>query len=371
MSSRIDRGRAGRADPAVSAGARASEGGTAARSPAPAGQDAPLLRLREVTKVFDLEAGLFASASRHVWAVNGVSFDIRRGETYGLVGESGSGKTTIARIIVQLVRHTSGRIEYRPDPSRIAAGLPGLWEIGGGEANLLRLFRSDVKYVFQDPASSLDPRMSVAEILTAGVRYSARPIGRALLSERVREVIEAVGLREADLGRRPAEFSGGQRQRISLARALVYDPVALICDEVVSALDVSIQGQILNLLGELKRRFNLTILFIAHDLTVVSYMADRIGVLYGGSLMEEAPSANLVERPMHPYSQLLYGAIPRWDRPLPTRGASLGTPFSAVTAPVGCPFAGRCPLVQELCRRESPPLREVAPRHLVACHFAG
>ncbi len=334
----------------------------------PAGDEA-LIRLRDITKVFNLEAGLFASAGRHVWAVNGVSLDIRRGETYGLVGESGSGKTTLARIIVQLVAHSSGSITYAAGRERVADGLPELWEISRAQPALLRYFRSDVKYVFQDPAASLDPRMSIYRILTAGVRYSPRAMSREQLAGRVVEVMEAVGLREGDLARRPSEFSGGQRQRISLARALVYEPVALICDEVVSALDVSIQGQILNLLVDLKRRFNLTILFIAHDLTVVSYMADRIGVLYGGSLMEEAPAANLVNRPLHPYSQLLYNSIPRWDKPLPARNGSLGSPFSATSMPVGCPFAGRCPLVQEICRREKPLLREVAPSHLVACHF--
>jgi len=328
-----------------------------------------LIRVRDLTKVFNLEAGLFASAGRHVWAVNGVSLDIRRGETYGLVGESGSGKTTLARTIVQLVAHSAGGITYLPARERLAEGFPEVWEISRADPLLLRYFRSDVKYVFQDPAASLDPRMTIQRILTSGVRYSPRPMGREQLGRRVVEVMEAVGLRESDLIRRPSEFSGGQRQRISLARALVYEPVALICDEVVSALDVSIQGQILNLLVDLKRRFNLTILFIAHDLTVVSYMADRIGVLYGGSLMEEAPSANLVGRPRHPYSQLLYNSVPRWDRPLPARNGGLGTPFSATSIPVGCPFAGRCPLVQEICRKEKPPPREIGPGHLVACHF--
>ncbi len=339
-------------------------------SPRAAGDEA-LIRLHEVTKVFNLEAGLFASAGRHVWAVNGVSLEIRRGETYGLVGESGSGKTTVARTIVQLVPHTSGRIVYTPGGGHSGEGFPEVWEISRADPSLLRHFRSEVKYVFQDPAASLDPRMSVSRILTAGVPYGPRAMSREELEARVREVLAAVGLREGDLARRPAEFSGGPRQRISLARALVYRPVALICDEVVSALDVSIQGQILNLLVDLKRRFNLTILFIAHDLTVVSYMADRIGVLYGGSLMEEAPSRNLMERPLHPYSQLLYNSIPRWDRPLPQRSGALGAPFSATSLPVGCPFAGRCPLVQELCRREKPPLTEVASGHRVACHFVG
>jgi oligopeptide/dipeptide ABC transporter ATP-binding protein len=227
----------------------------------------------------------------------------------------------------------------------------------------------DVKYVFQDPSSALDPRMDVRGILTVGSRYGDRSSGSARLVSRAREMMEDVGLRAEDLDRRPSEFSGGQRQRISLARALISYPSALICDEVVSALDVSIQGQILNLLIDLKRKFHLTMLFIAHDLTVVSYMADRIGVLYGGSLMEEAPTTGLVEGPLHPYTQLLYSAIPRLGGKLPERGSTGGAPYNPTRPPVGCPFAGRCSLEQEVCRAVKPPLREVRPGHRVACHF--
>ena len=211
--------------------------------------------------------------------------------------------------------------------------------------------------------------MSVQRILTAGARYNPRASTGEKLRSEMLEVTKAVGLRDADLDRRPVEFSGGQRQRISLARALLGNPTALICDEVVSALDVSIQGQILNLLVDLKRRFDLTILFIAHDLTVVSYMADRIGVLYGGRLMEEAASTALVENPAHPYSQLLYESIPRWGKTIPERGAAGGTPYNPTKTPVGCPFAGRCPLVQEICRSERPLLKEIGSGHKVACHF--
>lgn len=328
-----------------------------------------ILSIRDVTKVFRLEAGLFASSGRHVWALNGVSLDVDRGETYGLVGESGSGKTTLARTIVQLVAQTDGAIDYYPgrDDQSVAVAPP--WRISATNARLLRDYRSRVKYIFQDPSSSLDPRMSVGRILTSGVRYSPRLGRRQSVEGRVREVLGAVGLRDADLERRPSEFSGGQRQRISLARALVYDPEVLICDEVVSALDVSIQGQILNLLVDLKRAYRLTILFIAHDLTVVSYMADRIGVMYGGCLMEEAPSSNLVERPLHPYTKLLYESIPSWDRALGERAATLGQPYVPTREPVGCPFSGRCPHVHERCRREMPALRTVGPSHKVACHL--
>jgi len=319
------------------------------------------IRVSDLTKIYKLDAGLFAAASRWVWALNGVSIDIRRGETYGLVGESGSGKTTLARALVQLFPPTSGRIEYFTGRER--------WEITRSDRRLLRRFRSDVKYVFQDPSSALDPRMDVLRILTTGSRYGDRSRGSAPLLSRAREMMEAVGLRAEDLGRRPSEFSGGQRQRISLARALISSPSALICDEVVSALDVSIQGQILNLLIDLKRKFHLTMIFIAHDLTIVSYMADRIGVLYGGSLMEEAPTAALVESPLHPYTQLLYSAIPRLGGKLPERGSATGAPYNPTRPPSGCPFTGRCPLEQEICRTVKPELREVRPNHRVACHF--
>ncbi|HUX49629.1 MAG TPA: ABC transporter ATP-binding protein [Spirochaetia bacterium] len=338
----------------------------------------PLLRLTDVSKTFKLEAGLFATAGRYVWAVNGVSLDVYRGETYGLVGESGSGKTTLARSIVQLVRHSGGTIRYYPGAASAQADTPGPWDIGSGNRQILRSFRTDVKYIFQDPSSALDPRMTVYEILTAGAKYGLRTDAPGNLRTRAGEVMDAVGLRVADLERRPAEFSGGQRQRISLARALFGKPEALICDEVVSALDVSIQGQILNLLVELKRQYDLTILFIAHDLTVVSYMADRIGVLYGGSLMEEAPSDRLVSGPLHPYTQLLYNSVPRLGTHLADRAELIrapGTPYNPTAKPTGCPFSGRCPMVQPVCLTERPALHVVASSgpglqtHRVACHF--
>jgi len=283
-----------------------------------------LIRTRELAKRYKLVAGLFASSSRWVWALNGVDFELRRGETYGLVGESGSGKTTLARCLVQLAPHSSGSIEYLPGDG----GQPEGWEVSRRSPELLRRFRSEVKYIFQDPSSALDPRMSVFRVLSIGFRYSPKYSGPSALKARAVELMQAVGLRESDLERRPSEFSGGQRQRISLARALFSNPSALICDEVVSALDVSIQGQILNLLVELKRAYRLTILFIAHDLTVVSYMADRIGVLYGGSLMEEAAASEITHRPLHPYTQLLYRAIPRLGGGPPERGVAAGTPFN-------------------------------------------
>ena len=325
------------------------------------GRTDTFIRVTDLAKVYKLDAGLFSAAGRWVWALNGVSMEVLRGETYGLVGESGSGKTTLARALVQLFPHTSGRIEYFSGGDR--------WEITRSDPRTLHRFRTDVKYVFQDPSSALDPRMNVLRILTAGARYSDRSLDTGRLISRARETMEAVGLRAEDLGRRPSEFSGGQRQRISLARALVSGPSALICDEVVSALDVSVQGQILNLLIDLKQKYHLTMIFIAHDLTVVSYMADRIGVLYGGRLMEEAPTADIVERPLHPYTQLLYSAMPRLGGKLPERGSTSGAPYNPTRPPSGCPFVGRCPLEQAKCSTVMPELREVRPGHRVACHF--
>ncbi len=337
--------------------------GPAAEGTAPAGSLPPFIRAAGVHKVYRLEAGLFASSGRWVWALNGVSLEIRRGETYGLVGESGSGKTTLARVMVQLVPHTEGTIEYFPPE-----GGESFPVTRADRARLARV-RREVKYVFQDPSTSLDPRMDVFHILTAGARHAGIRDDARSLRARARRTLEAVGLRDEDLDRRPSEFSGGQRQRISLARALFYDPRALICDEVVSALDVSIQGQILNLLVSLKKVYTLTILFIAHDLTVVSYMADRICVLYGGEIMEEAPTPELTANPLHPYTKILYSAIPRIGEKPPDRGAASGAPFNPTRPPVGCPFAGRCPLEQEVCYRVRPELREVNPGHRVACHF--
>ncbi len=330
-----------------------------------------IFRIRDLRKVFKLEAGLFAASGRHVWALNGVDFDIERGETYGLVGESGSGKTTLARTLIQLVTQTSGTIDYFPGGRKGSAPPEAPWRVSKGDREQLRAYRSDVKYIFQDPSSSLDPRMNVETILTIGSRYNPRLEGKAAVRNRIAEVVEAVGLRTADLERRPSEFSGGQRQRISLARALIHNPRAMICDEVVSALDVSIQGQILNLLVDLRHRFDLTLVFIAHDLTVVSYMADRIGVMYGGRLMEEAPSKALVQRPLHPYTKLLYESIPDWNKEPASRSMTLGRPFVATVEPKGCPFVGRCPDAEDVCHTSTPELRVVSPGHRVACHLVG
>jgi len=309
-----------------------------------------LLTVDGITKTFALRAGLFASGARRVSALSGVSLQLDAGQTYGLVGESGSGKTTLARVLVQLERQDSGTITY-------ANGQP--WRVDAADRAGLQDYRREVRYVFQDPSSSLDPRMSVGRLLTVGARHHRPRAERSELSQRAQAALEAVGLRAADWNRRPSEFSGGQRQRIALARALVTRPRLLLCDEVVSALDVSVRGQILELLLDLKSRFGLSLLFIAHDLDAVAYMSDRVGVLYRGMMMEEAPSPDIT-RPLHPYTKLLYESSPGGR--LPASAAA------AAETHAGCPFQDRCPLVHDRCRVETPALRTVAEGRKVACH---
>ena len=290
-----------------------------------------LLKVRDVTKRFRLEAGLFASGKKQVFALNGVSFSVAEGETYGLVGESGSGKSTLAG-------------------EMIFFGRDGTFRLDAAEGRRHPLLSRKIKYVFQDPAASLDPRMTVEEILTIGVRY-AKLYTRSGAREKATALLEAVGMAADSLKRRPADFSGGQRQRISLARALMSDPELLICDEVVSALDVSIRGQILNLLNRLKKEFGFAMLFIAHDLSVVSYISDRIGVMYGGRLVEEGTVGGLFDNPLHPYTQLLFSCVPDAGGEF-LRTSGSGEPFDAVNPPIGCPFAPRCPIADSECRKK-------------------
>ena len=316
----------------------------------------PVIKVENLRKRFNLEAGFFARFGRFVYAVNGVSFSIGENETYGLVGESGCGKTTTARLLVRMYESDGGSILYR-DHS----------EVGRLKREELKKYREKVKYVFQDPARSLNPRMTVYDVLTSGYRWSSIWPGEKQARQEAASILEETGLGAADLERRPAEFSGGQRQRISIARGLLMKPDLLICDEVVSALDVSIQGQILNLLLDIRSHRNLSFLFIAHDLKAASYFCDRIGVMYRGELMEEAPAADLYQTARHPYTRLLFSSVAgpagdsggpqegRAGEASPARETLKGEIRMPVTEISGCAFAERCPLADDICQREQPP----------------
>jgi oligopeptide/dipeptide ABC transporter ATP-binding protein len=335
----------------------------------------PVIAVSRLRKRFNLEAGFFARFGRYVNAVNDVSFTINENESYGLVGESGCGKTTTARLLVRMYEADGGSVVFRDDTEVFSLDKKGL-----------TAYREKVKYVFQDPARSLNPRMSIYEVLVSGRRRSnRRKAGERQLREEAAAILEEVGLSAADLERRPSEFSGGQRQRISIARGLLMQPNLLICDEVVSALDVSIQGQILNLLLDIREKRGLSFLFIAHDLKVACYFCDRIGVMYRGELMEEAPAAELYKRGLHPYTELLFSSVTGAETALPSASntallAALPAPSLSGTVPPppsaagegteiaeGCSFAGRCPLASEQCLAAHPPLRETERGHLVRC----
>jgi len=332
-------------------------------------------------KRFNLEAGFFARMGRYVRAVNDVSFDIGRSETYGLVGESGCGKTTTARLLVRMYELDEGEITFRGNDG----SAHDVRKLQGRE---FKDYRQRVKYIFQDPARSLNPRMTIFEVLTSGAKWVERgsahgSAGRAALRESAAAILEEVGLSAADLERRPAEFSGGQRQRISIARGLIMKPDLLICDEVVSALDVSVQGQILNLLLDLKNSRKssgqeLSFLFIAHDLKVACYFCDRIGVMYQGELMEEAPAAEIWSGALHPYTELLFSSAGQTAPAIASAVASAAAraalprppqpaPATSAAADSACAFAPRCPYAETRCLTEKPPLRSTGENHTVRC----
>ncbi|MFE2750494.1 ABC transporter ATP-binding protein [Actinosynnema sp. NPDC059335] len=298
----------------------------------------------------------------HVYAVDGVDLSVRRGETYGLVGESGCGKSTLGRAVLRLTEPTAGRVVFDgTDLSTLK-----------GEG--LRRMRRRMQMVFQDPMSSLDPRQSVESILVEGLRAHGLDKGREATGKRLRELLAAVGLPSTSLRKYPHEFSGGQRQRIGIARALAVEPDLIIADEPVSALDVSVQAQVVNLLEELQDEFGLTYLVIAHDLAVVRHISDRVGVMYLGGLVEEATSDDLYTEPLHPYTRALLSAIPVPDPLVEDRRERIlltGDLPSPANPPKGCRFHTRCPWRQATrCDTERPELREVLPGHKVACHWA-
>jgi oligopeptide transport system ATP-binding protein len=303
--------------------------------------------------------GILQRTVAHVHAVDGVSFEIPQGQTLGLVGESGCGKTTTARLILQLDRPDSGELI-----------LEGKQMFGGTRA-ALRRYRRDVQMIFQDPYSSLNPRKTVEQIIGEPLRIHRLCSGQAR-RDRIAEMLEAVNLPIQSMVRYPHEFSGGQRQRLGIARALTLNPKLIVCDEPVSALDVSIRSQIINLLLELQRERNLTYLLIAHDLAVVEYVSDVIAVMYLGKIVEMAPTEEFMANTLHPYSEALLSAVPATSPKARKRRVTLlGDVPSALNPPSGCRFRTRCPIAQARCAEFEPPLREVASGHWTACHFRG
>ncbi|MHA6779747.1 ABC transporter ATP-binding protein [Pseudonocardia saturnea] len=331
----------------------------------------PLLDVRDVAVHFPIKRGLVLDRTvGHVYAVDGVSLSVQRGETYGLVGESGCGKSTLGRAILRLVDPTHGQIVF--DGTDVAS-------LKGEE---LRRMRRRFQMVFQDPLSSLDPRQSVESLLLEGIKAHGLSKGNEADGTRLRELVEQVGLPVSSLRRYPHEFSGGQRQRIGIARALCVEPDLIVADEPVSALDVSVQAQVLNLLGRLQKDLGLTYLVIAHDLAVVRHVSDRIGVMYLGGIVEEAPSQDLYDDPQHPYTRALLSAVPVPDPELEDRRERIlltGDLPSPAAPPTGCRFHTRCPWRQPTrCDDERPLLRVLdgasgtpdRAGHRVACHFA-
>jgi oligopeptide/dipeptide ABC transporter ATP-binding protein len=316
-----------------------------------------LLRVEGLVKHFPIRGGALNRVVNHVQAVNGVSFSVRRGEVLGLVGESGSGKTTVGRLVLRLEHATDGRVLFD--------GVD-LLTLPRGE---MRRFRKRMQVIFQDPYASLNPREKVRTVL--GHALALHRIGTpADREERILRLMEQVGLSADQLDRFPHEFSGGQRQRVGIARALAVNPDFIVADEPVSALDVSIQAQVINLLSDLRDALDLTMLFIAHDLAVVEHICDRVAVMYLGRIMEIAPSGVLYEEPNHPYTEALLSAVPvpEPDRPR-KRTVLTGDIPSPIDPPSGCVFRSRCPRAEAICAREVPELKQVGPDHFSACHL--
>jgi len=316
-----------------------------------------LLEVKDLKKYFPIKKGVFSRNLGYVKAVDGVSFSLQRGETLGLVGESGCGKTTVGRSILRLIEPTSGQVIFNGQ-NMLAL-----------DRQKLRQVRASIQIIFQDPYSSLDPRMNAGQIIAEPIRNHLT-ISKTEIRERVAYLMKRVGLHPEQMRRYPHEFSGGQRQRIGIARALALNPSVIICDEPVSALDVSIQAQVINLLAQLQEQMNLSYLFIAHDLSVVEHISNRVAVMYLGRIVELATDEALYQNPLHPYSQALLSAVPIPDPEVQSSKILLqGDVPSPMNPPTGCSFHTRCPECEAVCTRQEPQLRDAGDGHWVACHL--